>query len=377
MKIILVTETFGPKGFGVGKVLNGLVKLYGCNQVTYKILAPFVDDPENLLAEHENALVPYWEHKFLWHPKQQEFFEEEISYFAPDLIHIHGVFTNIQHSVVKAAIDTSVPLLLSSHGMLAPWLWQRHSYSYSFVKRLYWNLWMKPVLRKVSYIHAITKIEATHLKQEFPAIPQILIPNVIDLNQIAEPSEKQSPEKFFVFLGRLHPVKGVDLLIRAYYQAHLGDSWQLVIAGPDFNPTYGQELRQLVVKLGLSDHVDFIGPVYGRQKYALLSKAWGAVVPSYSEVVALVNLEAAAVLTPTITTTGTGLHDWAESGGLLIETDIDSLTKALQSAAAWPLDERLRRGTQARAFVQERYSWQAVGPRWIKAYQKIASEELG
>ncbi len=135
--------------------------------------------------------------------------------------------------------------------------------------------------------------------------------------------ENQKPEKLIVFLGRLHPKKGVDLLIEAFKQAEFEYDWQLVIAGPDFNQTYARELRQLVVDLDLVDQVDFIGPVYGDKKYALLAKAWMVVVPSYSEVVALVNLEAAALQTPTITTTDTGLDDWAEGGGVLINADVD------------------------------------------------------
>ena len=378
MKIILVTEAFGPQGFGVGQVLLRLVRLCRENGVALKVLSPIIEDKENFLAAEEFIDVPYTGKKFLWHPLQQNFFEKVIASFKPDLIHIHGVFTFVQRSAIQAATKVGIPILLSSHGMLDPIRIHRDTRSngYALLKKLYWVTLMKPVLRKVDYIHAITEVEATYLKQEFPTIPQILIPNLIDVNQSSGLSIRQPLQKIFVFLGRLHPIKGVDLLIRAFQQAQFDHAWRLVIAGPDFNLLYSQQLRRLVIELGLANRVDFIGPVYGEEKHTLLAKAWMVVVPSYSEVVALVNLEAAAVQTPTITTTGTGLYDWAESGGFLVEAKVESLTSALKNAATWTMEERRARGTQARAFVQERYSWQVIGPRWIEAYQKIACKVM-
>jgi glycosyltransferase involved in cell wall biosynthesis len=376
MKIMLVTEAFGPKGFGVGQVISRLIKLYHENGIALKILSPVVEDSENLLTAQEFVGVPYREKKSLWHPSQRKFFRTEMETFRPDLIHVHGLFTFIQRSAVQAAIDANIPVLISPHGMLAPWLWRQHNNGYALIKKIYWKSWMKPVLQEADCFHAITKIEAGCIQHEFPNSSQVLIPNAIDLDQTEVFSENQAQEKNFVFLGRLHPIKGVDLLIRAFQQARLENDWRLVIAGPDFSLAYGQELRQLVKALGLAGRVDFIGPVYGKEKYALLAKAWTVVVPSYSEVVALVNLEAAAVQTPTITTTGTGLHDWAESGGFLIDATVESLTQALKNVASWTLTERQSRGAQARAFVQARYSWQAIGPRWANVYQQIAQRNF-
>ena len=70
------------------------------------------------------------------------------------------------------------------------------------------------------------------------------------------------------------------------------------------------------------------------------------------------------------------MYDWAESGGFLVKAKVESLTSALKNAATWTMEERRARGTQARAFVQERYSWQVIGPRWIEAYQKIACKVM-
>jgi len=373
MKIMLVTESFGPKGFGVSEVLSQLVRLYKHNGISVKILSPFIEDPEHLLSLGHYAVVPHIDKKFLWHPRQRAFFEREIASFKPDLIHVHGVFTLIQRSTVVAANKARVPTLLSSHGMLNPWSWQQGNHIYASLKWLYWSMVMNPILRKIDCVHAITQIEADYLALEFPGIPHILIPNAIEMNLIPDLPKNRSPEKKIVFLGRLHPKKGVDLLVQAFANNHFDREWRLVIAGPDFDPAYGQMLKRLVEQLGLTDQVSFTGRVYGRDKYALLAAAWAVAVPSYSEAIALVNIEAAAVQTPTITTSDTGLKDWAESGGVLIDADVNQLTQALHWVSQWSLKERLARGIQARTFVQERYSWQAIGPRWIQAYKDIAT----
>jgi glycosyltransferase involved in cell wall biosynthesis len=146
-----------------------------------------------------------------------------------------------------------------------------------------------------------------------------------------------------------------------------------MIAGPDDSVQYTGQLKTMVRQAGLDGRVSFVGGVFGAAKSALLAKAWLVVVPSYSEVVAMVNLEAAASYTPTITTTMTGLHDWAGSGGLLIGPDVVQLTEALDRALSWSLEERMAQGSQSRHFVAARYSWDVVGQRWMVAYQKVAS----
>ena len=100
-------------------------------------------------------------------------------------------------------------------------------------------------------------------------------------------------------------------------------------------------------------------------------------VPSYSEVVGLVNLEAGVCGTPSITTHQSGLHDWADGGGLLIEPDIGQLMRGLQKASRWDEEERHSRGRKIRNFVIQRYSLQAVGRLWSRLYDELADDSVG
>jgi glycosyltransferase involved in cell wall biosynthesis len=295
----------------------------------------------------------------------------EIDDFQPDLIHIHGVFTPLQYFAQSAASDFKIPVLLSPHGMLEPWTWNQHGVIYKAIKRTYWKSILRPRLRQASFIHVITPLESKTLDEEFPEATQILIPNAIDLGKIPEFSSRDTYNKEILFIGRIHPKKGVHLLLEAFKQANLED-WKLIIAGPVFSKAYKQQLDLIIHRYQMEDLVEFLGPVYGQEKYRLMNKSWVVVVPSSSEVVGLVNLESAAVKTPTITTPATGLFDWEESGGLLVENEIMPLSQALTSVSNWSIPERIQRGAQSRDFIKMRYSWQVVGPRWIEAYRQIA-----
>jgi glycosyltransferase involved in cell wall biosynthesis len=99
--------------------------------------------------------------------------------------------------------------------------------------------------------------------------------------------------------------------------------------------------------------------------------AWVTVVPSHTEVISLVNLEASACLTPTITTTATGLTDWTEGGGLLIEPAVAALATALSQTARWSDQERWERGVASRRLVERRYSAKAVMPGWMELYRSL------
>jgi glycosyltransferase involved in cell wall biosynthesis len=141
--------------------------------------------------------------------------------------------------------------------------------------------------------------------------------------------------------------------------------------GPDKSSQYSSYLKALVTELGLVSRVRFMGPIYGPQKWQLYRNAWAVCFPSYSEVIGLVNLEAAAVSTPVVTSYNTGLLDWEEGGGILVYPRVEDLTRALQQILSWSDSERQDRGRQLRRLVERRYSWEAVGPQWSNLYSDL------
>lgn len=374
LRVLLVTEGYGASRYGVAKVVEQLNRRISTFGVEVMIAAASVEDANQGNRQVFIAKLPnwVWTRTLRFHLRQASALSEVVSEFQPDVIHVHGVLVPLQRAAVACALKRKIPVLVSVHGMLEPWLWRQRGAAHYWLKRLYWNVLMKPVIKHATYVHAITRQEADTLSLELPNSPQILIPNAIDLAEFGLEQHAPDSERYILFLGRIHPKKGVELLISAFSELKVS-GYRLLIAGSEHSVEYTSLLREMVRVKNLQDRVSFLGGVFGERKLALLAKAWIVAVPSYSDVMALVNLEAAASFTPTITTTMTGLSDWAESGGLLIEPDVVQLKRALEEALCWSEEDRLAKGLQSRQFVADKYSWDVVGKRWMDTYQKIAS----
>lgn len=288
-----------------------------------------------------------------------------------NVLHIHGLWRASTLVAVSAGLRANVPMVLSAHGQTAEWALSGQGIFKSLKKKIYWAVAGRLKLMKVTNLHAITPLEQLDMHRFF-GLSSTVIPNAVLVD--AERIEPSVPRKYFVFLGRLHPVKGVENLIRAFIEAQFSDDWQLIIAGPEEDQEYVAQLKGLSEKFG--DTIKFVGPVYGQDKQHLLVDAWALVAPSYTEVIGMVNLEAAALFTPSLTTSETGLFDWESGGGMLVSRDIASLRKSLKLCAAWPLNERISRGKQSRELVLKRYSLDVVGAQWVKFYSRIINKRL-
>jgi glycosyltransferase involved in cell wall biosynthesis len=177
---------------------------------------------------------------------------------------------------------------------------------------------------------------------------------------------------YVLFIGRLHPTKGLDMLIEAFGRAKLPGSWRLLIVGPPVDQRYAAQLRQAIAVNPRAGRIELMEPVWDTAaKYALMRNARVTVVPSHSEVISLVNLESSACSTPTITTRETGISDWMEGGGLLVEAAVQPITAALSASACWSDEERIQRGAASRRLIEERYSAAANMPRWMELYRSL------
>lgn len=292
------------------------------------------------------------------------------------ILHLHGVWGAPQWLGARFAARRGVAAILSAHDMLNPWHW-RQGWLRRVKKQVYWRTLAHPAFRRLTVLHAITPQERDYLARQFPEQRLEVIPNAVDLQEVAAalagPAAPDLPSAspYLLFLGRLHAKKGVDLLIEAFARAGNRRDFHLVIVGPDDTLAYTRELKARVQALGLAARVVFPGPVFGAQKWHLYRRAWAFCLPSHSEVAGLVNLEAAATGTPVITTHETGLYDWEQGGGLLIHPRVEELTRALEQVFAWTERDREDRGRALRELVARRYSWEVVGPQWLKLYGEI------
>ena len=288
------------------------------------------------------------------------------------VFHVHGAWSAPQYFAARAAHQARVPFVFTAHGMLEPWLWDQQGWKIRAKKRSYWSALAYPALSKASVIHAITPLEQRHLARLFPNNRIEVIPNAIDVSATVDcPRVERS--KTILFLGRIEPKKGVDVLLRAFASAKIEKEWSVDVVGPAWSQAYLSGLKAIVDECGLGTRVRFRGPLFGEEKRKLIDAAWVLAAPSHSEVVGLVNLEAAAQCLPSITTYQTGLYDWELGGGMLVEPNVDAVGKALESACSWSALEQRDRGLASRKLVLQRYSWQAITPQWMELYSSLIS----
>lgn len=281
-----------------------------------------------------------------------------------DLLHAHGVFMYPQYIGCKTAENNKIPYIVTTHGMLEPYLNKG-----SFKKKMYSRLILENMLKKASVIHAITPSEKNNLYRITNHKNIVVIPNFISFSGIPSLERYNPKEEYLLYLGRIHTGKGLDILVKS--MAKIDDkNIKLKIVGSESD--YSIELKKMVHDLNLEKRIDFTGGVYGHQKYELYANAKVMVAPSSSEVIGMVNLEAAACKTPVITTYNTGINpDWNSNGGIMINPCMEELTKAINQSVSWSTEERNQRGITLSSFVENNYSWEKNGRLWNELYDSL------
>src|SRR5262249_18492865 len=152
--------------------------------------------------------------------------------------------------------------------------------------------------------HATSEAELAETRALGLTQPVHVVPNGVAITDLCLVHERQPQARTILSLSRIHPKKGLPLLLRAW--AALADrrpQWRLGIAGPD-ELSHLAELKALAHDLG-APRVRFLEPLYGSEKQAALQNADVFVLPSHNENFGLVVAEALAAGTPVIATTGT------------------------------------------------------------------------
>jgi glycosyltransferase involved in cell wall biosynthesis len=284
----------------------------------------------------------------------------------PDLVHVHGLWRLHLVQAARAAKRAEVPLIVTVHGMLhPPALRQRGA-----VKRAARWIFQDEVLRTARCLHATAKEEATEIRSLGFNQPIAIIPWGVDM-PVGERPDRPSSGGMHVllFLGRLHPTKGLESLLRAWALVFRRfPSWRLVLAGYD-EDHYQAVLTALAAELGLGDSLSFAGPVDGAAREQLLTGASLMVLPSPSENFGFVVPEALARGVPVIATEGAPWSSLnAEACGWWIGVGDAPLAAALADAFSRPPDELRAMGERGVRFARAHFTWETVTASMLDLY---------
>lgn len=289
-----------------------------------------------------------------------------------DVVHLHSVFLWPTTAAARLAVSANVPYVLSPRGMLVPDLIRRKS---TIAKWTWIQLFEKTNLSRAAAVHVTSQIEEDEIaKLGLYARRFTLVPNGIDI-----PSELRSARIVtrgkpitILALGRVNWKKGLDKLIAAVAQV---PDVRLLIAGND-EDHYQIGLESLTRSWGISDRVEFLGPIFGEEKWRLISSVDILALPSVSENFGNVVLEAMVCGIPVLVTPGVGLASTVESSGcgLVTTGDPTSIAEGLHRLVSSPA-ERFRMGEAGRRAAIEKFTWDAVAAQMEQEYAFIQSDE--
>lgn len=183
------------------------------------------------------------------------------------------------------------------------------------------------------------------------------------------------PKRYVLFMGRLNPIKGPDLLLEAFAGVSgNGQDVHLVMAGPDGG--LADELASRALALGLGDRVHIVGFVAGNDKATLYRNALFLAIPSRHEAMSIVVLEAGVVSVPVLLTDQCGFDDVAEiGGGVVVSADGSAIRRGMQVLLA-DKESLPQMGERLHEFVMSGYTWDIAVARHERLFERIRSGRL-
>lgn len=286
-----------------------------------------------------------------------------LSTLRPEILHIQGLWSAQGWIGGRWCRKHKRPYIVSPRGMLEPW-----ALSYRRVKkRVTLDLFERRLLCGASCVHATAMSEAESIRAVGYGGPIAVIPNGVDIPELSKRPRAASDERVAVFISRVHPIKGLPMLLRAWRHV-LPRGWRLIIAGPD-EQGHTEDLKKLSNELGLDSVITLCGPVYGEDKEALFARSDVFILPTYSENFGIAIAEALARAVPVITTTGAPwamLH--ADGAGWWVPPTTDGIAEALRSATEMPAQVLSEMGVKGRVSVAARFGWAHIARQLCDVY---------
>ena len=299
-----------------------------------------------------------------------------------DAVFVHGLWQHHGRAVHRVLSGSETPYFVFPHGMLDPWF--RHAYPLKHAKKwIYWKLCERRVLRDAAAVFFTCEEERRLARESFS--PYACTERVVAYGTAA-PSQDDADERsiwrestpeltgkpFWLFLGRIHPKKGVDLLLQAYREhvAKVGRAAPaLVLAGPCSDPTYLATLQEIARSLPSGSHVVWPGMLNGSRKWGALRDAEVFILPSHQENFGIAVAEALAVGTPVLISRKVNI--WAEiesvGAGFADSDDIAGTLRLVQRWHGLSEDDRIKMRQNAKHLFLQRYEIGRVARSLVQA----------
>lgn len=297
-------------------------------------------------------------------------------------VHHHGCWSLTSLVAWKMKKECGIPFIYSPHG--------------AFVKSSLQRLWLPKkiflagfesfILKEVDCFHAVSEEEARHIKKLGFDKPVAVISTGIDLKNI--PLQVRNSGFFgrwrvpedsckILFLSRIVPDKGLDILLRALAIATSDGTKLFCIVAGEGKKSYLKWLRNLTSELGLEDRVAFVGALYGEEKFMAMRNADIFILPSRNEAQGLVVMEALSQQTPVIVSQNTPYENVARRGcGWSVEASPEGFAFAMRKAVELGAEGRREIGLGGRQLLADEYSPNRMYEKFERLYQWLSSDQI-
>jgi glycosyltransferase involved in cell wall biosynthesis len=332
------------------------------------------------LKQNESFFIKYYDELFVNRFSLHMLFSLWKDIKKADVVHVQSIFSAPTPIALFYCKIFDKKTLLSPRGSLCKWgLNGKNSFK---------NIWLKflinPFIKNINW-HATSPEEMQDIKDIYPNAKIKLISDGVDVEKYdsynkLSPSEyikkfcKREPEsvsKIIVSMGRIHKVKGFDILIKSFYEAlKFDENMILLIAGKDDG--FKSELKKLRKVLNLKNRVFFVGDLYSENKVDFLSNADLFVLPSHTENFGIVYAESLATGTPIIASTNTPWSIVEEYDcGKWVENNVDETTKAMKEIL---LKDRETMRINSKKLAQE-FDWKNIAKEFKNLFEEMVKEK--
>jgi glycosyltransferase involved in cell wall biosynthesis len=378
MRVLHVTPYFAPafRYGGPPRSILGLCRALGDAGVDVEVFTTTANGPEPLPAAPDGTAydgVPVRYFPLAW-PKRywrgaglRSALMNSLA--QADLVHIHGVWNFTGWAGVSCARAAGVPYVISPRGMLQPLAMQRHRAMKSVA---YWSI-ERANLQSAAFLHATSALEAGELTTFGTRV--VLIANGVApgdvtataVERLRAQARLQPDDAIVAFLGRLHPIKRLDLLAEAFaIVRRTHPNARLVIAGPDEG---GHRAQVEPLFAPVAADTRWLGAVDGETTWALLTSSRALVQCSDSESFGMSVAEALTASVPVVVTKRSGWADVEQVGcGLSVAHEPVAIADGLLRILDQPA-EAAEMGARGQAWARRIFGWDSIGRAMREAYE--------
>lgn len=294
---------------------------------------------------------------------------------SPEIIHVQGLWMYHSWAALRyRRRHPSTKIVIEPHGMLDPWALKNSGWK----KKIVGHLFEYENLKKADCIHALCENEKRSIRDLGLENPIVILPNGVNLPSL-EPKKYNDRENTFLFLGRIHPKKGIEQLIEAVAlvrdrEPSILTGWKFKIAGWD-QKGHQQYVNTLVEKYSLFDYISFIGPIFGMDKVEVLSNSKAFVLPSLSEGLPMSVLEAWSYGIPSIMTEQCNLPEGFEANAAIkITANPKEIAAQLVKFLSMLEHEKSKMSQNAINLVKSHFVWSKIAYDTVKLYNQLVEK---